>query len=307
MTDTETDYRHLQPAAVAAGKRVCMPPDNDTRTPLYRAPAGSCDAHCHVFGPHAVFPYAASASYWPPDADKQALKRMHDKLGIERAVLVQASCHGTDNRAMLDAIASSGGSYRGVCIADDGFGNDDFRQLHDGGVRGVRFNFVRHLGGAPDLGMMRRVLDRVQPLGWHLVIHVDAEDIIAYRDFFDGLDMEIVVDHMGRVPTSAGVGQQAYRVLLDFLRRDNWWVKVCGAERIALAPPFYDAIPYAQGLVEVAPERVLWGTDYPHPNIRRHMPNDADLLDLVPLIARDPALQRKILVENPARLYGFDD
>ncbi|WP_434361314.1 amidohydrolase family protein [Parasalinivibrio latis] len=286
-------------------KPSCMPPDNQTRKPIYNAPAGSCDAHCHVFGPHAEFPYSPNASYWPPDADKFALKQMHGTLGIERAVLVQASCHGTDNSAMLDAIKSSNGKYRGVCIADDTFSDNEFQDLHDGGVRGIRFNFVSHLGGAPDLDMMKSVLNRVKPLGWHLVIHVNAEDIIQYKDFFNGFDMDIVVDHMGRVPAHAGVSQKAYQTLCDFMLRENWWVKVCGSERIAIAPPFYDAVPYAQGLVELAPDRVLWGTDYPHPNIKKHMPNDADLLDLIPLIARDEAIQKKILVDNPARLYGF--
>ena len=288
-------------------KPSCMAPDNDTKTPRFKAPPKSCDAHCHVFGPHAMFPYSDQASYWPPDADKHALKRVHDKLGIERAVLVQASCHGIDNRSMIDAIKSSQGAYRGVCIANDTFSENDFADLHTGGVRGVRFNFVKHLGGAPDLAMMQTVLDRVKPLGWHLVIHVNAEDLIAYEDFFNNIDMDIVVDHMARVPTSDGVGQKAYQILLAVMQRDNWWVKVCGAERIAIAPPFYDAVPYAQGLVEVAPDRVIWGTDYPHPNIKKYMPNDADLLDLVPLIARDDATQRKILVDNPARLYGFED
>jgi len=284
-----------------------MAPENETKTPRFKAPPNSCDAHCHVFGPHATFPYSDKASYWPPDADKHALKRIHDKLGIERAVLVQASCHGIDNRGMLDAIKTSNGAYRGVCIANDSLSENDFQDMHHGGVRGVRFNFVKHLGGAPDLVMMKTVLDRVKPLGWHLVIHVNAEDLIAYADFFNAIDMDIVVDHMARVPTSEGVGQQAYQILLDVMQRDNWWVKVCGAERIAVAPPFYDAVPYAQGLVEVAPDRVIWGTDYPHPNIKKYMPNDADLLDLVPLIARDEAMQRKILVDNPARLYGFEE
>lgn len=288
-------------------KPSCMAPDNETKTPRFKAPPNSCDAHCHVFGPHATFPYSNKASYWPPDADKHALKRIHDKLGIERAVLVQASCHGIDNRGMLDAIKTSNGAYRGVCIADDTISENEFQDMHDGGVRGVRFNFVKHLGGAPDLSVMKIVLDRVRPLGWHLVIHVNAEDLIAYADFFNAIEMDIVVDHMARVPTSEGVGQQAYQILLDVMQRDNWWVKVCGAERIAVAPPFYDAVPYAQGLVEVAPDRVIWGTDYPHPNIKKHMPNDADLLDLVPLIARDEATQHKILVDNPARLYGFEE
>ena len=289
-----------------ASKPTCMPPDNDTRAPNYHAPPGACDAHCHVFGPHEIFPYSDRASYWPPDAGKFALKRMHDKLGIARAVLVQASCHGVDNRAMLDAIANSGGAYRGVCMADDSFTAEDFARLHEGGVRGVRFNFVKHLKSAPDLRVINAVMERVRRLDWHLVVHVNAEDLIEYRDFFAAIDSAVVVDHMGRVPAGEGVGQAAYRILLDFMRRDNWWVKICGAERIANAPPFHDAIPFARGLVETAPARVLWGTDYPHPNIKRHMPNDGDLLDWFALAVRDENLRRQILVDNPARLYGFD-
>ena len=207
---------------------------------------------------------------------------------------------------MMDAITSSPDKYRGVCIANDGFSDEEFADLDAGGVRGIRFNFVTHLGGTPDLDMMKRVLTRIKPLGWHLVIHVNAEDIVQFEEFFLQFDMDIIVDHMGRVPTSNRVHQQAFQILKRFLQRENWWVKICGSERISVAgPPFYDAIPYAQELVEIAPDRTLWGTDWPHPNIKKFMPNDGDLLDLVPLLARDPALQKKILVDNPARLYGF--
>jgi predicted TIM-barrel fold metal-dependent hydrolase len=154
---------------------------------------------------------------------------------------------------------------------------------------------------------MQNVLQRVKPLGWHLVIHVNAEDIIKFEDFFTRFDMPIVVDHMGRVPTSEGIRQEAFQILLRFMQRDNWWVKVCGSERISSAgPPFYDAVPYALALIDAAPDRILWGTDFPHPNITRFMPNDGDLVDLVPLFARDATLQKKVLVDNPARLYGFD-
>jgi predicted TIM-barrel fold metal-dependent hydrolase len=289
------------------GKKSCMPPDPDTRTPVFNAPSKACDAHCHVFGPHDLFPYHPSSTYHPPDGPREKLAELHGKLGIERAVIVQASCHGPDNRAMLDAIRHNPDNYRGVCIANDSFSDEDFADLDAGGVRGIRFNFVTHLGGTPDLEMMKRVLERVQPLGWHLVIHVNAEDIISFQDFFLQFDMDIIVDHMGRVPTNAGVHQQAFQILKQFLERENWWVKICGSERISAAgPPFYDAVPYAQELVEIAPDRTLWGTDWPHPNIKKFMPNDGDLLDLVPLLARDENLQRKILVDNPARLYGFD-
>ena len=287
-------------------KKTCLPPNNNTTTPHFKAPKNSCDAHCHIFGPHATFPYSSKATYWPPDAPKAYLKKMHDKLGIERAVLVQASCHGKDNTAMMDAIASSNGSYKGVCMADDSFSDEQFEALDKGGVKGIRFNFVTHLGGAPDLAMMQNVIKRIAHLKWHLVIHVNAEDILKYQDLFAKFDVPIVVDHMGRVPTEKGIAQEAYKILLQFMRDENWWVKICGSERISKSgPPFYDAIVYAQGLLEIAEDRILWGTDYPHPNIKEHMPNDADLLDLVPLITKNEKLQKKILVDNPARLYQF--
>jgi 2-pyrone-4,6-dicarboxylate lactonase len=286
----------------------CMPPDPDTRTPVFRMPAGACDAHCHVFGPGDVFPYAPTRKYTPPDAPKEKLRELHAILGVERAVIVQASCHGTDNSAMLDAIAHSAGAWRGVCNASKDFTDAEFERLHDGGIRGVRFNFVRHLGGAPDLDNLRRVVERVKPLGWHLVIHVDAEDLVTFQDLFASLDIPKIIDHMGRVPTSGGIYQKPFRILLDFMRREDFWVKVCGSERISQAgPPFYDAVPFAMELIDVAPERILWGTDWPHPNIKKFMPNDGDLVDLIPLFARDAVLQQKLLVENPARLYGFAD
>jgi len=285
-----------------------MPPDPNTKVPKFKAPPKSCDAHCHIFGPRDLFPYHPNSTYEPPDAGKDRLKQLHDILGIDRAVIVQASCHGPDNRAMIDAIASSGGAYRGVCIANKEFTDSDFQELHEGGVRGVRFNFVTHLGGTPDLEVMKRILNQVKPLGWHLVIHVNAEDIIKFEDFFSQFDMQIIVDHMGRVPCDQGTQQQAFQILKEFMHRENWWVKVCGSERISReGPPFHDAIPFARELIKISPDRILWGTDFPHPNISRWMPNDGDLVDLVPLFAEDGDLQKKVLVDNPARLYGFED
>jgi 2-pyrone-4,6-dicarboxylate lactonase len=290
-------------------KKSCLPPDQNTRLPAFKLPPKACDAHCHVFGPAAEFPYHFSSTYEPPDSSKFKLRKLHDKIGVERAVLVQASCHGPDNRALLNAIAWSGGKWRGVCIASPDFSDDDFKTLDDGGVRGVRFNFVAHLGGAPDLNNVRRVVERVKPLGWHLVIHVNAEDLIQYASFFNEFeDVPVVVDHMGRVPAHLGIDQPAFKILLTFMTRGNWWVKVSGAERISKAgPPFYDSVPFAQALIEAAPDRCLWGTDFPHPNIKQYMPNDGDLVDLIPLFTDDPVQQRKLLVDNPARLYGFED
>lgn len=288
--------------------KPCMPPDPNTRKPAFKMPPKACDAHCHVFGPAHKFPYSEDTTYTPPDAPREKLKELHDMLGVQRVVIVQASCHGTDNSAMLDAIAHNRENYRGVCIASDDYSDAEFERLHEGGIRGVRYNFVKHLGGTPNLDDMRRVVERVKPMGWHLVIHVDAPDLIEFEDLFASFDLPKVIDHMGRVPTNGGIHQQPFQILLDFMRRDDFWVKVCGSERISQGgPPFYDAIPYAQSLIEVAPDRILWGTDWPHPNISKFMPNDGDLVDLVPLFARDRTLQQKVLVDNPARLYGFDD
>jgi predicted TIM-barrel fold metal-dependent hydrolase len=269
-------------------------------------PALACDAHCHVFGPAAAFPYDPKAAYHPPDAPFEALRRLHVKLGVERAVIVHASCHGADMRATLDAIARSGGRYRGTAIIDEGVSDADFDRMHEAGIRGVRFNFVRHLGGRPDIAFFRRTADRLKSLGWHLILHLDASDIVEFQDLFRSLPVPMVIDHMGRIKAVDGLLQTPFRVLLEFMRNEKSWVKVCGAERVSSGgPPFTDAIPFAQALIEAAPDRVLWGTDWPHPNVGRHMPNDGDLVDLVPLMAPDPAIQRRILIENPSRLYGF--
>lgn len=273
------------------------------RAPHFALPPGATDTHCHVFGPQAKFPYAPGRRYTPPEAPKEMLAALHKRLGIERTVIVQASCHGSDNAAMLDAIADDPARIRGVAIVDDGFDAKALARLHEGGVRGVRFNFVRHLGGAPDEGVFRRVIDRIRGLGWHLVLHLDAPDIVPLAPMIRALPLPFVIDHMGRVPAKDGVGQPAFRALLELARLDNCWIKVCGSERIA-EPPYAAAIPLARALVEAAPARVLWGTDFPHPNLA-HVPDEADLVDLVPAMAPAPEAQRRLLVDNPARLYGF--
>jgi 2-pyrone-4,6-dicarboxylate lactonase len=285
----------------------CEAPDPETKAPRFGMPPLACDAHCHVFGPAAAFPYAPGRAYTPPDAPKERLSALHLILGIQRAVIVQASCHGTDNRAMLDAIATSGGRYRGIAIVDRSFTEKDYAALHEGGIRGVRFNFVKHLGGMPDMDVFKHVLQRIQPLGWHLVVHLDAADIVELSGLLRALSLPFVIDHMGRVKAGAGLEQGPFRALLELMKLGNCWVKVSGAERVSAAgPPFVDAIPFAQVLVNAAPDRVLWGTDWPHPNVGRHMPNDGDLVDLVPLIVPDEALRRKLLVHNPASLYGWE-
>jgi 2-pyrone-4,6-dicarboxylate lactonase len=271
----------------------------------FKPPPHACDAHCHVFGPAAKFPYDPKAAYTPEDAPFEALQELHARLGLQRAVIVHASCHGADMRVTLDAIARAGGKYRGTAIIDSSVSEKDYQRMHDGGIRGVRFNFVRHLGGRPEMGFFRKTVQRLQAMGWHLILHLDAQDLVEFEDTFRKLPVPFVIDHMGRVNAAGGLGQPAFKVLLEAMKGDKCWVKICGAERVSSkGPPFTDAVPFGRALVEIAPERILWGTDWPHPNVK-WMPDDAALLELFPLMVPEPAAQKRILVDNPARLYGF--
>lgn len=283
---------------------TCKAPDPDTRAPAHRMPLGACDAHCHVFGPADRFPYAPDRAYTPPDAPYEDLVRLHRVLGVERAVIVHASCHGSDMRVTLDGIARSGGAMRGVAVVDPGVTDADLAALDAGGVRGVRFNFVKHLGGMPDMAFFERVLAQVGPLGWHAVLHLDAEDVVELAPRIARIRVPFVIDHMGRVQAKNGLEQAPFRQLLELMRNPLAWVKICGAERVSSAgAPFRDAVPFARALVEAAPDRVLWGTDWPHPNIAGDMPNDGDLVDLLAEAVEDEAARRRVLVDNPTRLY----
>jgi predicted TIM-barrel fold metal-dependent hydrolase len=273
------------------------------RKPAFKLPPLATDAHCHVFGPGNVFPYAPNRRYTPEDAPKEMLKALHDHLGLTRAVIVQASCHGSDNRAMLDALAWQPALYRGVAIIDGNTPPTDIPVMHRAGVRGARFNFVKHLGGSPDMAVFENVLRRIKPLGWHVVLHVDAPDIVPLSDMMRKLTLPFVIDHMGRVPAKDGVDQQPLEALLDLAKLDRCWIKVSGSERIDM-PPYDKAVPIARKIVEASPDRVLWGTDFPHPN-STHDADEADLVDLLPKIAPDAGLQKKLLVDNPAKLYGY--
>jgi 2-pyrone-4,6-dicarboxylate lactonase len=267
-------------------------------------PAGACDAHCHVFGPAARFPFAPERTYTPVDAPKETLFALHDKLGIDRCVLVQASCHGKDNSAVLDAIAASEGRCHGVAMVDADIGEAELLALHEGGIRAVRFNFVTHLGEDADPDTVWRIARKIAPLGWHAVVHFDADRLEMLTSILKSLPLTLVIDHMGRVDASQGLDQPAFRSLLDLMEDKRFWVKVCGSERISRAgPPFRDAVPFARTLVERFPERVLWGTDWPHPNIKKQMPDDGALVDLLAEIAPNTEHLHKLLVGNPTRLY----
>ena len=276
-------------------------------TPQLRLPKGACDAHCHVFGPAARFPFAPERTYTPVDAPWETLVALHEKLRLDRTVLVQASCHGRDNSAMLDAIARSNGTCRGVAMVGPDITDAELDRLHVGGVRGIRFNFVTHLGKDADLDAVRDLTDRIRRLGWHAVVHFDADRLETLAPLLKELPVPMVIDHMGRVDASKGLDQPAYAMLLDLMEDDRFWVKVCGAERVTRqGPPYDDAVAIAADLVARFPDRTLWGTDWPHPNIRKDMPDDGALVDLLARIAPDPDRLERLVVTNPTRLYWAD-
>ena len=278
-----------------------------TRTPAFNLPPGSCDTHCHIWGPLDRYPFAAERSYTPPERDKHVLRALHQRLGIRRAVVVQPIVHGTDNRVTLDAIADDPANYRGVALVADDVSEDELLRLHEGGIRGVRFSFVQHLRARPDLRAFRRTIDKIAPLGWHVLIHMDAADIEELGDLLGSLPVPFVVDHMGRVDAAGGTEQPAFAGLLALAAQPHCWVKLSGADRVSAAgDKFLDVVPFAQALLRAAPDRVLWGTDFPHPNPRHAVHDDADLVDLLPRFGDTAALQR-LLVANPARLYGLSD
>jgi 2-pyrone-4,6-dicarboxylate lactonase len=281
-------------------------PDPHPVKPKYQPPARACDAHCHIYGPASKFPYVAGGAYVPPDAPFEAMRALHRHLGFERAVIVHPNPHGTDLRATLDGIARSNGAYRGVAVVEPAITDRELEDLDRGGIRGIRFNFVRHLGGAPEIPAFERMVARVKPLGWHVVLHFDAQDVPEYAGMIARMPVPFVIDHMGRVQAAGGLQQQPFKTLLELMKNPLAWVKVSGPERVSTAgPPFHDAIPFAQALMEAAPDRVLWGTDWPHPNVK-WMPNDGALVDLFAMFSNDEALRHKVLVDNPERLYWND-
>lgn len=274
--------------------------------PAFRVPAGAVDAHCHVFGPAAQFPFAPERKYTPCDASKDQLFALRDHLGFARNVIVQATCHGADNRAMADACRASGGRARGIATVRRAVTDADLRALHAAGVRGVRFNFLKRLVDFTPKDELLEIAGRIAPLGWHVVVYFEAQDLPQLWDFFTALPTTVVVDHMGRPDVAKPVGGPEFELFLKLLREHpNVWSKVSCPERLSKAgPPGYDdVVPFAKRIVEAFPERVLWGTDWPHPNLKDHMPDDGRLVDFVPRIAVTPELQRKLLVDNPMRLY----
>ena len=276
------------------------------KKPDYVPPAGAVDAHCHVFGPGDEFPYAPERKYTPCDAPKEKLWQLRDYLGFERNVIVQATCHGADNRAMADACRSSNGRARGVATVTRDFTAEQLRELDAAGVRGVRFNFVKRLVDVTPRDVLLEIAERIQPLGWHIVIYFEAQDLPWLYDFVASLPTIVVVDHMGRPDVTQPLTAPGFELFVKLMRdHENIWSKVSGAERLSRSgPPGYDDfVPFARRIVETFPDRVLWSTDWPHPNLKTHMPDDGQLVDLLPHIAPTQLLRKKLLVDNPLRLY----
>ena len=281
--------------------------------PKFKLPAGAVDAHCHVFGPGAEFPYAPERKYTPCDASKQQLYALRDHLGFSRNVVVGATCHGHDNSATVDALRHSNGKARGVATVKRSVSDEVLQTMHAAGVRGVRFNFIKRLVDYTPKDELMEIAGRIAKLGWHVVIYFEAIDLPELWDFFTGLPTVVVVDHMGTPDVKLPVDGPQFQLFLKFMREhSNVWCKVTCPERLSVAGPaalngeqsaYQDVVPFARAIVEEFPDRVLWGTDWPHPNLKRHMPDDGLLVDFIPHIATTPELQQKLLVNNPMRLY----
>lgn len=278
------------------------------KTPDLRLPPGACDTHCHVFGPPERFPYSPASSYIPVDAPKETLFARHRLLGFDRAVVVQGSCHGTDNSAMVDAIEAGGDDYRGVALLADDAGDAELQRLDVAGVRGVRFNFVARLKAARPVHVMEAIIARIGLLGWHIVVYFEPEDLEGIEPFLKSVPVPVVIDHMGLAPPGEGTEGPYFRRLARLLEDDKFWVKLSAAERLSeQGPPYADVDPIARALSEAVPERVLWGTDWPHPNMAKPMPDDGVLVDRIAAVAPREADRQRLLVDNPARLYWDND
>jgi len=275
------------------------------KKPDFVLPKGAVDAHCHVFGPSPEFPFAPERKYTPCNAGKDKLFELRDYLGFERNVIVQATCHGKDNRAMVDACRAAGDKARGIASVGPQISREELEAMHEAGVRGVRFNFVKRLVDATPKEVFLSIADKIKDLGWHIVVYFEAADLEELEPFLKQLPTTIVVDHMGRPDVTKGVDHPDFQRFIQLMEEnENIWSKVTCPERLTVqGTPYDDVVPFYQAIVDRFEDRVLWGTDWPHPNMKSHMPDDGALVDYIPKIARTPTQQQKLLVDNPMRLY----
>lgn len=272
-------------------------------------PAGAWDTHFHVLGPQARFPYSPTRKYTPPDAPLDACLRMHDTLGIARGLVVHANTHGFDNAVDLDAVARSEGRYYAVVRLDASATRAGCECLHAQGARGVRFAFNPQHGGSLDRTVFEHVLRCIEGLGWFVELHFDGGALPGLKDWLASIPATVVIDHIGRIDPVPGIAQAPFAVLLELAHQDNVWIKLSGVDRLtALGAPYADVLPFAQQVVAVAPERVIWGSDWPHTGVfdAARMPDDGVLLDALFDFAPDEADRRRILVDNPCRLLGLE-
>lgn len=285
--------------------------------PNFQVPSGAVDAHCHIFGAGHLFPYAPERKYTPCDAPKEQLFALRDFLGFEKNVIVQATCHGSDNSALLDALESSNGQARGIATVKRDVTDEQLQNMHNAGVRGLRFNFIKRLVDFTPKDELMEIATRIAPLGWHVVVYFEAIDLPELWEFFTTLPTIVVVDHMGRPDVSKPVNGSEFELFIKLMQdHPNIWCKVSCPERLSVTGPYAlsgeqsaytDVVPFAKRIVETFPDRVLWGTDWPHPNLKNHMPDDGLLVDFIPHIAPTADLQQKLLVENPMRLYWSNE
>jgi 2-pyrone-4,6-dicarboxylate lactonase len=276
------------------------------RKPKLKLPPGACDAHVHVFGPRRRFPFADGRTYTPSDATKEMLFALHDFLGIEHCVIVQPACHGSDNSVTVDALSAKGGAYRGIALVPVTVSNAELKRLDAAGMRGARFHYMRHLGKGATIDEAIAFGKRLADIGWHLQIHMQADLIEDLTPAIKRSPVPVVIDHMGRVDASSGLDQPAFKNLLTLMNDTNVWVKVSGSDRITRQGPSYaDAIPFARKLVAEFGDRVVWGTDWPHPSHAGPTPDDGQLIDIISEIAPNAATRQALLVDSPQRLYRF--
>ena len=284
--------------------KPCLPPLDVTPAPSWKAPPLSCDCHFHVFGPYDRFPLDAGRHYDPQAALIPQYLRVAEALGIERMVIVQPSVYGTDNRCSLDAAAQFGlDRARVVAVVDPDIDDAALRQLHEAGTRGVRFNSVS--GNGMPQEAIERLARRIAPLGWHMQVFTDGQQLPDLAPRLAALPVDVVIDHMGGVRTEDGIDAPGFQALLRLVGSGRGWVKLCGYRISSAGPPYADIAPFARALLDAAPERCVWGTDWPHPSQALWMPEDGALFDLLGAWAPGEAERRRVLVDNPARLYGF--
>lgn len=284
----------------------CAGADPAPRPARFRPPPGACDCHAHIFGPEATYPFTPHRTYTPPSASLKEYFHMLDTLGLGRGVIVQPSIYGRDNRCTLDAVRQNLDRLRAVVVVDEDITEKELERMHEDGARGVRLNLLFRSG--IEVSDVRRIAEKIAPLKWHLQMLIDVTEFADIRETLGSLPVETVFDHMGHMPTSAGISHPGFRDMLSLVGDGKSWVKLSGSYRITgeSQTPYTDIAPYAREIIRTNPERVLWATDWPHPYINVDMPNDGALLDMLDDWAPDGATRDRILSENPARLYGFD-